>query len=77
MTWPDAGMDGDVIHGTLNDLGRLATLVDEKVARLEPGHRARIREEFSSTSEYALVMELRDDTFDPASADGNLVQEGG
>jgi hypothetical protein len=37
----------------------------------------RIREEFSSTSGYALVMELRDDTVDPASADGNLVQETG
>lgn len=52
-------------------------LVDDKVAKLEPGQRVRIREEFAATSEYTLVMELRDDSFDPASADGNLVEEAG
>lgn len=77
MTWPEAGMDGHAIHGPLNDLGRLAALVDEKVAKLEPRQRARIREEFASTSEYTLVMELRDDSFDPASLDGNLVEKAG
>lgn len=77
MTWPDAGMDGNAIYGTLNDMERLATLVDEKIAGLAPGHIARIREEFASTSEYTLVLELRDDGFDPASADGNLVEKTG
>ena len=77
MTWPDAGMDGHAIHGSLDDLRRLATLVDDRTASLHLGGRARIREEFSTTSEYALVLELRDDNFDPASADGNLVEDAG
>lgn len=77
MTWPDAGMDGHSIHGSLKDLGRLARLVEEQLAGLTPGSRARIREEFASTAEYTLVMELRDDGFDPASADGNLVASAG
>jgi hypothetical protein len=72
MTWPDAGMDGHAIHGPLSDLERLAVMVDEKLAKLEPGARTRIREEFAPTSEYTLVMELREDTFDPASPDQNL-----
>ena len=76
MTWPTAGMDADSIHGTLGDLERLASLVDEKVGALAPGQRAHIRDEFA-TSEYALVIELRDDSFDPASADGNLTSEAG
>lgn len=75
MTWPNAGMDGHAIHGSLEDLERLAALVDEHVARLEPGHKARIREEFASTSEYSLVLELHDDSFDPASARSQ--QDGG
>lgn len=73
MTWTDAGMDGHSIHGTLQDLERLADIVDARVALLRPGERARIREDYSATSEYALVLDLREDGFDPASLDGNLV----
>jgi hypothetical protein len=72
MTWPDAGIDGHSIHGSLKDLGRLAALVEERLSGLTPGHRVRIREEFASTAEYTLVIELRDDGFDPASVDANL-----
>jgi hypothetical protein len=73
MTWPDAGIDRQSIHGSLKDLGRLAELVEEQLAGLTPGRSLRIREEFAPTAEYTLVLELRDDSFDPASADGNLV----
>jgi hypothetical protein len=72
MTWTDAGMDDHAIHGTLQDLERLAELVDARLAVLHPGERARIREEYSPTSEYGLVLDLREDGFDPASLDGNL-----
>ena len=74
MTWPEAGMDGHTIHGPLNELERLATLVEEKLAKLEPGQKAKIRAEFAATSEYTLVMDLRGEDFDPASADDNLVE---
>jgi hypothetical protein len=72
MTWTDAGMDGHSIHGSLLDLERLAELVDARAAVLQPGERVRIREEYSATSEYGLVLALREDSFDPASLDGNL-----
>jgi hypothetical protein len=76
MTWPEAGMDGASIHGTLNDLRRLAQLAEEHLAELKPGETAAIREEFAATAEYSLVLELRDDMFDPASADANLGSAG-
>jgi hypothetical protein len=72
MTWPDAGMDDHSIHGPLDALGRLASLVEAKVAVLKPGQPARLREEFASSSPYTLVLSARPDDFDPASADGNL-----
>ena len=72
MTWTDAGMDDHSIHGTLQDLDRLATLVDARTTVLRPGERCRIREEFSATSKYSLLLDLREDGFDPAMLDGNL-----
>ena len=38
---------------------------------------ARIREEFASLSEYALVLHLREDGFDPSTLDDNLQTESG
>jgi len=72
MTWTDAGMDDHSIHGTLLDLERLAELVDAQAAVLQPGDRVRIREKYSATSEYGLVLVLREDGFDPASLDESL-----
>ena len=77
MTWPEAGMDSHAIFGPLEELDRLASLVEERVAGLEPGRSARIREEFALTSAYSLVLELRDDAFDPASADASLIEGAG
>jgi hypothetical protein len=51
MTWTEAGMDGHAIFGTLKDLRHLAALVDRKIATLEPGQKARIREEFAASAE--------------------------
>ncbi len=76
LTWQEAGMDGHSIHGTPNDLRRLAQLVEKHLAGLTTGKTASIREEFASAAEYTLVMELRDDMFDPASADANLGSAG-
>jgi len=76
MTWPEAGMDGHSIHGTPNDLRRLAQLAEEHLTELTPGQTAEIREEFAPAAEYTLVLELRHDMFDPASADANLGSAG-
>jgi hypothetical protein len=72
MTWPDAGMDANAIRGPLNDLRRLAELIEAKIERANAGTTVLIRDEFVSTSEYALVMEVSGEDFDPASSDGNL-----
>ncbi len=69
MTWPDAGFDGHAIRGSLTDLDRLASLVETNLAFAEPGSRVRIREEFAPDSRYALLLDVRVDGFDPASAD--------
>jgi hypothetical protein len=77
MTWPEAGMDDHAIQGPLTELERLAGLIERNVEGLQPGNEVRIREEFAPSAEYALVLELRDDSFDPASMDGTLVEGAG
>ena len=69
MTWPDAGFDSHAIRGSLTDLDRLANLVETQLAFAEPGSAVRVREEFAPDSRYALLLDVRVDGFDPASAD--------
>jgi len=47
MTWGVAGFDGHAIHGTLQDLMRLAGLVETALISATPGSRVSIREEYS------------------------------
>ena len=69
MTYPDAGFDGHAIRGSLSDLTRLAELVEAKLASAQPGEPISIREEYAENSLYTLVLDVRPDGFDPASAD--------
>jgi hypothetical protein len=69
MTYADAGFDSHAIRGSLDDLTRLAALVEEKLATAEPGTPLLIREEFAPNSRYSLRLDVRADGFDPASAD--------
>jgi hypothetical protein len=69
MTWPDAGFDSHVIRGSLTGLARLAELIEAKLTTAEPGSQIVIREEFAANSPYSLVLDVRADGFDPASAD--------
>jgi hypothetical protein len=75
MTWPEAGFDDHAIRGPLAELARLATLVEAKVATARPGSCLQIREEFAPESPYTLVLDLREDGFDPATADPLLPSE--
>jgi hypothetical protein len=77
MTWNEPGIDAHSIHGTVPQLAKLADLLDEKISMIQTGGRARIREEYAPSSAYALVLERRDDAFDPATLDGNLNDEAG
>jgi hypothetical protein len=69
MTWPEAGFDGQSIRGSLADLARLAGLVETKLAAAQPDSVVLIREEFAPNSAYTLRLDIRDEFFDPASAD--------
>src|SRR5437588_7061443 len=75
MTWPEAGFDDHAIRGPLADLARLAKLVEDKLATARPGSSIPIREEFAAGSPYGLVLNLREDGFDPATADSLLPTE--
>jgi hypothetical protein len=69
MTWQEAGFDKNAIRGPLADLARLAAMVEAKLAIAQPGSAVRIHEEFAADSPYALLLEIREDSFDPAAAD--------
>jgi hypothetical protein len=75
MTWPEAGFDDHAIRGSLTDLARLAKLIEIKIAAGDPGSSALIREEFAPDSPYTLALDLREDGFDPATADPLLPAE--
>ncbi len=75
MTWPEAGFDGHAIRGPLQDLKRLATIVEHKLMTAQPGETIRIQSEFEANSPYALILEVREDGFDPAEADPLLPKE--
>jgi hypothetical protein len=69
MTSSNAGFHHHAIEGSLADLARLAVLIETKLATARPGSTVRIREEFATDGPYALVLDLREDGFDPAAAD--------
>jgi len=77
MTWPKAGIDGHAICGPLAALDGLASLVEAKVGAMKPGARARIGDEFAPGTSYTIVLELRDDGFEPSSIDPNLEGDAG
>jgi hypothetical protein len=76
MTWPEAGIDGHAIFGSLADLARLAKLVEAKLVITQPGSSFVIRAEFAADSAYALAFDLREEGFDPATADTLLPPDG-
>ena len=72
MTWTSAGMDGHAIFGTLDDLGRLAKLVEQKLAVAVPGDQVRIAEDYAPNCGYALILDVREDGYDPPQAEAEL-----
>ncbi|HEY0528473.1 MAG TPA: hypothetical protein VGD02_06565 [Gemmatimonadaceae bacterium] len=68
MTWLEPGF-GNSIHGSTKALAYLAEIVEAKLASAQPGEEVRIRSEFAPNSPYTLLLDIRPDGFDPASAD--------
>jgi len=72
MTWSEAAFDSHAIRGTLSDLERLAGIIESRVNQAAPGATIRIQEDFAARSLYSLVLVVREDDFDPATADSAL-----
>ena len=61
LTWTEAGMDGNAIYGTLQDLLRLATIIDAKLQHTQPGSAPRIQREFAEvvSTPYCSMCEMK------------------
>ena len=68
-TWNVPLIDKHWIAGPLSDLLRLCVLVNERIVAARVGETLKFREAYAPASPYELVLEVRDDAFDPASAD--------
>ncbi len=77
MTWRNAGVDEHSIHGTISDLRRLSELVGGFLDQTSAGDSFEIAAQYSPGSSYKLHFEVREDGFDPASADPDLREETG
>jgi hypothetical protein len=75
MTWPEPGFDHHAIRGSMPNLKRLAAIVEAKLAVAQAGEAVCIREEFAANTPYALILDVREDDFDPAQADPMLPKE--
>ena len=75
LTWPEAGFDEHAIRGQPADFARLATLIENRLAAALPSSSALIGEDFAPNTPYGLLLNLREDGFDPATADPLLPAE--
>ena len=72
MTWHSSGIDENNIRGTIEDLKRLALLIDNQLASAHEGDVFLIQGEYSREAMWSLRFEIRGDRFDPASEDPEL-----
>jgi hypothetical protein len=75
MTWPEPSFDDHTIHGSLADLKWLAAIVENGLASAQAGDSVRIQDEFAANTPYSLILEVREDGFDPARTDPMLPKE--
>jgi len=67
-------IDSRSIRGTLADLARLRDLIADRLRNTHPGQSLTIGPEYSDAVSFPLLLEIRDDQFDPAYADPDLVE---
>lgn len=75
MTWTEASLNDTAIAGSLEDLSRLSTILETRLAAASPGQSFEIGQEYAPDSEYGMQVQVADDAFDPASADTNCVDQ--
>jgi len=69
ITWNESSISEGGISGTLPDLKRLASIVDGKLQACSAGDTFTISAEYAEGSEVELEFEVKDEGFDPVSAD--------
>ncbi len=69
MTWEEAEITENAICGTLSDFRRLAAIVENKSNASSAGSTFIIGDEYTEGSKAILKFEVREEGFDPASAD--------
>jgi hypothetical protein len=68
-TGAHAKIDERGIGGALADFARLAELIDRALDRTMPGSMVVIRDEFAAEGGYSVLLDVKPEGFDPASAD--------
>jgi hypothetical protein len=72
MTWNEADITEHAICGTLSDFKRLAEVVEKKLSSCIAGDKFIIGSEYADGGEAVIEFDVKDDGFDPASADSLL-----
>jgi hypothetical protein len=75
MTWTEASLDDKAIAGRLEDLSRLSTIFEARLAAASPGQSFEIGREYAPASSYDLEVQVAADGLDPASVDPNCVDQ--
>ena len=68
-TYQQAEINEQWIGGSLIQLRQLAALIDQSVQANMVGRCVALRSNFSPMAPYELILDVREDAFDPASAD--------
>ena len=68
-TWHQTEITEQWIGGPLTEFLRLATLIERSAQDNVVGKRIALRSSFSPMSPYELILDVRNDAFDPALAD--------
>jgi hypothetical protein len=74
-TWNAPEITDDWIAGPLEELLRLSSMIDAKLRNATPGDRIALRDSYAPRSAYELVLDVREDNFDPVCADEQLAND--
>ena len=72
MTWEEAEITENAICGTLSDFRKLAAIVENKLNECGVGDTFIIGHEYAEGTRAMIEFEVREEGFDPASADSLL-----
>ena len=70
--WDEPLVDCMTIKGSAEDLTKLSNMIREKLKTAAVSDQFTINEEYSAKNDYILIFEVKEEGFDPASADSML-----